>query len=63
ARPSSNADSSNYGSDPLADASMGYQSLDKFAVTVKDEESENIEFVLRRRGVGWKLTEVIVPKN
>lgn len=60
---SSKGDSSSYGTNPLADASMGYQSLDKFAVTVKDDDGENIDFILRRRGIGWKLTDIIVPKN
>ena len=54
--------SGNGGGDPFADASMGYQSLDKFAVTVKDDDGGDIKFVLARRGLGWKLTDIIVPE-
>lgn len=55
-------DSGNSGRDPFADASMGYQSFDKFAVTVRDDDGEDIKFVLSRRGIGWRLTDVIVPQ-
>jgi len=60
---SDKGDSSSYGSNPLDGASMGYQSFDRFAITVKDDQGENIEFVLRRRGIGWKLTDLVMPKN
>jgi len=46
---------------PLADASMSYESLDKFVVKVKDADGGDGKFVLRRQGIGWKLTEIIIP--
>lgn len=48
-------------SKPLAIASMSYESLDKFVVLVKGDDGEGAKFVLRRRGLGWKLTDIIVP--
>lgn len=53
---------SNSERDPFSDASMGYQSFDKFAVTVKEDDGKDIKFVLSRRGIGWKLTDIIVPQ-
>ena len=56
---SSNHDSS---SEPFANASMSYESFSKFSVTIKDDESnEETKFILRRRGIGWKLTEIMLP--
>ena len=49
------------GRKPLSDASMSYESLDKFVVKVKSDTDEEGKFILRRRGIGWKLTEIIVP--
>jgi hypothetical protein len=46
---------------PLADASMSYESLDKFVVTAKNHAGEEERFILRRRGLDWKLTEIIIP--
>ena len=46
---------------PLSDASMSYESLDKFVVKIKSNSAEEGKFVLRRRGIGWKLTEIIIP--
>lgn len=49
------------GRKPLSDASMSYESIDKFVVKVKGGTGEEGKFVLRRRGIGWKLTEIIIP--
>jgi hypothetical protein len=46
--------------EPFSNASMSYESLSKFVITVKDD-GEEVKFVLRRRGIGWKLTEIILP--
>lgn len=51
--------SGNTRSEPFSGISMAYQSVDKFVVTVKDDDGEDTKFVLRRRGIGWKLTEII----
>ncbi|WP_116474252.1 DUF2939 domain-containing protein [Zobellella maritima] len=46
---------------PFADARMGYASLNTFVVTMKDENEEEAKFILRRRGLEWKLTEILLP--
>ena len=46
---------------PLSDASMSYESLDKFVVRVKGNDGGEGKFVLRRRGLSWKLTDIIIP--
>jgi Protein of unknown function (DUF2939) len=46
---------------PLSDATMSYESLNKFVVRVKDEDGGEGKFVFRRRGISWKLTEIIIP--
>ena len=45
---------------PLSDASMSFETLNKFVVQVKDNNGKESTFVLRRRGISWKLTEIIV---
>ena len=47
--------------EPFANASMSYESLSKFVVTVKGDTGDEGKFVLRRRGIGWKLTEILAP--
>jgi len=54
--------SSNPSSDPFANASMSYESFSKFSITIIDEESsKEVKFILRRKGIGWKLTEIMLP--
>ena len=57
----SNAPASSQERKPLADATMGYQSWNRFVVKAPNDEAEITQFVLSRRGLGWKLTEIIVP--
>lgn len=45
---------------PFSDARMGYRSFNRFVVTVTDDGKE-AEFVLSRRGLGWKLTAILLP--
>jgi hypothetical protein len=50
----------------FSNASMSYESLGKFVITVRfnaveADSAEKVKFVLRRRGIGWKLTEIILP--
>ncbi|ODS90807.1 MAG: hypothetical protein ABS45_14200 [Comamonas sp. SCN 65-56] len=45
---------------PLAGASMAYSTLDTFIVRPRGRTGA-AEFVLRRRGLGWKLTAVVLP--
>lgn len=46
---------------PWSYATMGYESLNKFVVKVKDEKGGESKFILRREGIGWKLTQIIIP--
>jgi len=46
---------------PLSDVSMSYESLDKFVVRVMGENGGEGKLVLRRRGISWKLTDIIIP--
>ena len=45
----------------LSEASMSYESLDKFVVILKANNGGEGKFVLRRRGLSWKLTDIIIP--
>ena len=48
--------------EPLTNVSMSYASFNKFSVTVKKTESgEDVKFNLRRKGIRWKLTEILLP--
>ncbi len=53
--------SEGYARKPWSGATMGYESFNKFVVRVKDEKGGEITFVLRREGIGWKLTQIIMP--
>ena len=46
---------------PLENASMSYESIDKFVVKVEGADGGEGKFVLRRQGINWKITEVIIP--
>jgi hypothetical protein len=47
--------------DLLVNASMSYESLDKFVVRIANADGQEGRLVLRRRGFGWKLTDIIAP--
>jgi hypothetical protein len=53
----------NFSNDPFQNSSMAYESTRKFVINVKDEAGESVKFVLRRNGMDWKLTEIILPSN
>ncbi|MBL1376584.1 DUF2939 domain-containing protein [Zobellella iuensis] len=46
---------------PFSDAAMGYRSLNHFVVTMTDDSGKQAEFILSRRGLGWKLTAIVLP--
>ena len=48
-------------SEPFTDVSTSYESFSKFSITVKQNTdlADEVKFVLRRRGIGWKLTEIL----
>jgi hypothetical protein len=45
----------------MSDGSMSYESLNKFVVSTKGDAGEECRMVLRRQGIGWKVTELIIP--
>ncbi|MGJ4748623.1 DUF2939 domain-containing protein [Leptospira sp. SA-E8] len=45
----------------LSGADMSYESFDKFVVKINGQSGNAGEFVLRRTGLDWKLTEIILP--
>jgi hypothetical protein len=49
--------------EPLSEASMSYEAISKFSVRVKNEDGEEVKFVFRRRGIGWKMTDIIIPPD
>ena len=42
---------------------MSYESLNKFVVKVKNEDGGEVRLVLRRQGIGWRITDIIVPQD
>ena len=48
--------------EPFQNTSLSYESMSKFSVIVNDEDSEEgIKFILRRAGLSWKLSEILLP--
>jgi len=45
------------------DAKLTYNAWDKFSITMLNDSREVSQFILRRRGIGWKLTEIIIPTD
>jgi len=46
---------------PLADAHYRYHSPSRFTATVRDDRDRPIEFVLTRKGLSWKLSDIRLP--
>ncbi|MCD9008039.1 DUF2939 domain-containing protein [Luteimonas sp. XNQY3] len=46
---------------PLADAHYRYNSTSRFTATVRDDRGRPIEFVLTRKGLHWKLSDIRLP--
>ena len=47
----------------LEKSSLSYESFNTFVVKIHNKNSgkEDAKFVLQRRGIGWKITEIIIP--
>jgi hypothetical protein len=45
----------------LRDATWSYASWDRFVIEVPNDAESVTKFVLRRQGLGWKLTNIILP--
>lgn len=48
-------------SDPLQDATYGFQSPSRFTATVIDDAGRPVVFVLTRNGLVWKLSDIRLP--
>lgn len=46
---------------PFNDASFSYKSMSRFDITVKDDNAKETKFILRRSGLSWKLSEIMLP--
>ena len=44
-----------------AEATLSYRSPNRFVVRTRDEQGESTTFVFHRRGLGWKLAEILLP--
>ncbi len=46
---------------PFEGAEMSYASFDKFIINIPNESGSEGKFILRRSGIQWKLTEILIP--
>ncbi|MFC3715439.1 DUF2939 domain-containing protein [Luteimonas soli] len=46
---------------PLHDAQYRYESLSRFTATVHDDRGRPVVFVMTRRGLDWKLSDIRLP--
>lgn len=49
-------------SGPLHDATYRYESFSRFVATVRDRDGEPVDFVLTRRGMRWRLSDIRLPQ-
>jgi hypothetical protein len=42
------------------DAKLTYEAWDRFVILLPEEKGEASKIVLRRRGIGWKLTNMVI---
>ena len=49
--------------DPLQDAAYGFESPSRFTATVIDDDGQPVVFVLTRKGLVWKLSDIRLPLN
>jgi hypothetical protein len=49
--------------DPFARARITRDALDRFSMWVPDDSGGQIRFVLSLQGVGWRLTNVVLPRG
>lgn len=47
--------------EPLKDAQYRYESPSRFTATVHDDQGRPVVFVLTRRGMDWKLSDIRLP--
>lgn len=47
--------------DPLKDAKTGFRSPSRFVATVHSAKGNPVDFVFERRGLRWRLTNIILP--
>lgn len=49
--------------EPFRDADYRYESLSRFTVTIADERGQPMVFVLTRRGLHWRLSDIRVTPD
>ncbi|MBB3183678.1 hypothetical protein FHR95_001232 [Halomonas fontilapidosi] len=59
--PDTSAGNSGSNAEPFSNADLGYEDWNRFHVDALTDKGEVITFVLQRRGLSWKLTNVLVP--
>ncbi|OPY90531.1 MAG: hypothetical protein A4E72_00599 [Syntrophus sp. PtaU1.Bin208] len=47
----------------LQNTSCRYESLSEFSVRTKDDKNREIRFILTRKGLSWKLSNIILPAS
>jgi hypothetical protein len=45
------------------DAQLGYDSLDTFSVRVPNKEGGELQLILKRQGLSWKLVNVVIQMD
>lgn len=50
-------------SEIFKDADTSFESLSKFSIKVKNKEGNDVDFILTRDGISWKLTNIELPKK
>ncbi|MBL8199489.1 MAG: DUF2939 domain-containing protein [Chromatiales bacterium] len=59
--PAGDSDGADDSREPFNGASMSYASLNKFVVTQQNDDGDDVRIVFRRRGLTWKLCEILMP--
>lgn len=47
----------------FSNAKFSYDSTSRFSVRVPDDQGREVRFVLQRKGLSWKLVNVIIPMD
>lgn len=48
---------------PIDDARLEYESLDKFSIWVKNDKGSDTRMIMRREGMTWKVVKIILPMD
>ena len=45
----------------ISDAELSYDGINKFSATLTSDDGDDIELILRRRGLNWVVTDIRLP--